>query len=367
MITSNLTGLTGELMHMPSVVFMNNRQPFIVDGLELEDGELLEVVVACNGHSYTEARRVHQGRVVFDLSGAMRQLSPDVTDVFSTRSPRVRVTAQLMYGTRTLKTIAFTALYGALDQMEGYHMAPATRRIWMNYPQTLAMWLNDSGKYVVASDEGRPSLVLQNIIQDMTEVDLIDAFRSISDNTADHYLRTLDKGGEVTVLLSSRLVSPITDATTGYWKVRLCADLTPRGSGTYLRWLQRDGSFAYWLFKQGDLQTDAVQRSAFTRYVDGDPLAPVAGQLRNPVQQDMMETRKQVLGTDCRSNEEYYYLCGLACSPVVDRLITVNGVDYWQRVNVVPGGHARSQRYGTPHHQTFELTIELPAHNTVTL
>ena len=367
MITTNLSGLAGELMHMTSVVFMNNRQPFIVDGLDLEDGELLEVTVTCNGSSYTEARRVHQGRVVFDLSGAMRQLSPDVTDVFKTKTPRVRFTVQLMYGAQTLKTLSFIALYGALDQMEGYHAAPAARRVWMNYPQTFAMWRDNAGEYIVASPDGQRDVALKNILQDMTEVDLIGALRAASDTTADRYLRTLDKGGEVTVLLSSRSVTPLTDAAEGYWKVRLCADLTPRGTGTYLRWLQRDGSFAYWHFKQGDLQTDAAQRSAFSRYVEGDPLAPVDGQLRSSVLQDFVETRKQVLGTDCKDNEEYYYLCGLACSPVVDRLFTVNGVDFWQRVNVVPGGHVRSQRYGTPRHQTFEVTIELPAHNTVTL
>lgn len=415
MTTSQLTGgrYSGTVEYIDSPIFIFSPAPVIVSMPDAPDG--YEITLLCNsaevgGGSYEEKRAIRGGKAYFEISRILQHLGPDVSDIFNeSRAPRA---AYFTFGL-TLSDSAtggvlwsfpvFNALMGALDQGETYAYGttpetPITRRLWINYPQTVlvadngvldtsAIILNPSEassfKFVPLRDisgldtpvVGEADL-LERLQQAALNVDLsLDADTQAAAFTA---YGTLKSGKPMTLGLSTRFrVTPeghdSGDRASGMegitmQHVKFIPDKTPRGEGTYLRWLHRDGSFGYWHFHNGDIAVSSEEDNAFQRVILGNPAELQNGRYANPAHADFVETRTLALGTHADDASEYDYLLGLATSPVVERLIEQpNGGHVWQRVNVAPGSYSRSRKWMTPRRTPFDISIILPQRNTIKL
>ena len=384
MISTELTGMAGYMLHMAPVVFMYNRQPLILQGLELPDGEAIAVTVENTetGETHTETRRVRSGRVDFDLSGAMRHLSPDVANVFRLHEENfpgayVPFAARVDYNGTQVAALSFTGLYGALPPDGSYGTDTRNVTLYKYYPTIVRLWRREGDEFAVldADNPGYFAILPIEVEPDQPFVD-IDLYSMLGwvaqegDLVAEAFVQALEEGRTVNALLPSpHIYGGGGNMDFGEQPVRLHLETGPEaGPAVFLRWLRRDGTTGQHLFSPGMLQTDAAQRSAAARYIAGNPLARddyEGMNISNPVIQDFIETRKLSLGTLCRTTEEFDYLRELTVSPVVD--IYDPDQDSWTRVNVLPGSYTRSQKFNTPHAQTFEVTIEYPTHDTITI
>lgn len=392
--------ITDGSLSLPNTfaVYMYSPFPVIVESASLAS---VEMYVYCRntGRSHSEKRSLHEGRAEFDLSRIAQLLAPDVDDVFSMNPsqdgeacPYVSLEFDIEAPDGTvLSTQTLWGIYGAMDALDE-RFGSQRRRIWVNYPQTLQVWEDSSEEMLITGDyingDFYPSLSLLDGTP-MVEMDLQLHLGELGGQD----LRAALKSGKTANVYASCAFGGIdTLEEQDLYSLALVPDLTPLGAGTYLRWLHRDGTFGYWCFRNGALNADVGQHSAFRRHISGNPAEPQNGIYRNGAKQDFRATRRLSLGAKCETLDEFEYLCGLASSPVVERMVIVpveemlvSGDDLalldgdslqlmvargdirWQRVNVVPGSYARSVRRNTPSLQDFEIVIELPERNTVTL
>lgn len=366
--------INGGSMHMPNTfaVYMYSPFPVIVESASLSDVSL-HVTCRDTGLRHSETRALFDGRAEFDLARIVQLLAPDVDGVFGMNltldgeaSPYVELEFELDAPSgAVLITRELLGLYGTQDQLDE-RFGPQRRRVWVNYPQTLQIWKDSADEMRITGDFGDfyPPINATGSTA-MVEMNLPLHW----DYFGGEELRDALKAGKTTNVDVSCVFGGLdTVKDQDFYSLVLVPDLTPLGAGTYLRWLHRDGTFGYWCFRNGALRTDAAQRSVFLRHVEGNPSEAVGDRYRNGVKQDFRATRQLSLGAKCETLEEFEYLCGLATSPVVDRMVILPDGDIrWQRVNVVPGSYARDVTYNTPSLQDFEITIELPERNTVTL
>lgn len=410
MTTSQLTGgkYSGTVEYLESPVFTFSPAPVIVSMPDAPDGYEITLRCAVSEYagSYEEKRVIRAGKAYFEISKILQHLGPDVADVFNAdRAPRA---AYFTFALRLSDSVTgdvlwsfpvFNAIMGALDQGETYAYgttpeAPITRRLWINYPQTVTVADNEvmSSSFIAFDFNGDLfKFVNQWDISGagtpvVGEIDLLERLLKASIN-ADQMLDTetqqaaftaygnLNSGKPVTIGLSTRFrVTPeghdSGDRATSFTMqhVKFIPDKAPRGEGTYLRWLQRDGSFGYWHFQNGDLSVSAEEDNAFQRTILGNPAELQKGRYANLAHADFTETRTLALGTHANDASEYDYLLGLASSPVVERLLEQSNGGYaWQRVNVAPGSYARSRKWLTPRRTPFDISIILPQRNTIKL
>lgn len=363
-------------MQLPNIyaVYMYSPFPLIVTSATLTSVSLR---VTCWDTTlyHIETRALHEGRAEFDLARIAQLLAPDVDNVFSMNTsqdgeagPYVRLEFELETSDGSvLATREIVGLYGSHDQLEE-RFGFQRRRIWVNYPQTLQIWKDSSDEMFITGDyidgDFYPALSLPFKAPDMTEMDFM---HHLGEPGGLNLREALISGKTASIAVSCQFGGRDILSLRNFYDLKLVPDLSPRCAGTYLRWLHRDGTFGYWLFANGAMDTEAGLRNTFSRKIEGNPSEAVKGAYRNSVKADFTEVRRLTIGTRCETQDEYDYLCGLATSPVVDRLITVDGEDRWQRVNVVPGKYTRRIRYTTPQAQDFEISIELPERNTVTL
>lgn len=369
--TSTITGSA----QMPNAIaiYMYSPFPVIVRSAELDTVTLTLTNIA-TGKQYSETRQLYDGKAEFDIARVAQLLAPDVDEVFRMNLSQDGESAPystmgLTFDTQSgenLLTLSLFALYGAQDQTEE-RFGKQSRRIFVNYPQTIQIWKDRLNEMIISGDyidgDFYPALALPPTAE-MVEMDLM---LHLGELPGQALRAALVSGKPADVSVTCRFGGADIVSSRDYYDLKLLPDLTPRGTGAFLRWLHRDGTFGYWHFACGASTTGAASRTTFMRRIDGNPAEPVDGAYRNSVKADFIESRQISLGTRCNSLEEHDYLCGLVTSPVVERLIEVNGADRWQRVNVVPGSYTRSMRFDAPSIQPFELAIELPPRNTVSL
>ena len=410
------SGHYGTIHYPNSVAFMYSRLPVILQEQSapaLVIGARLDIM--CNSKQHTEARSALNGRVEFDIRRAVQLLSPDIDDAPQCSDAgqplkatcTLRLTLNTEFGDYVVLLDSFEVLYGALDQGEIYG-EHTQRRLWLNYPQTFALWRDLDGEMAFITDDAY-------IYPDATGVDFCEC----------DFVQTLKDSGETKLLQELRNGRPLLNLGLT-WRTRiadgqesredirtvtLVPDNTRRGAGTYLRWLNRRGELSYFLFTNSKLRTTSSVSDTFTRYYIGDPTTYDGGVFVNPQKANYREAREMVLGATGLSLDEYEDLCDLATSPVVERLmpdaiedaptarvfdggdaagdaskIYLDGetattevgdgdarsglvpvVNRWQRVNVAAGTFERSIRRTTPSRQDLEIIIELPERNTVQL
>lgn len=396
MITETITIDSQTLLtvqYKGSPAFMYSRTPLLIsDPSKTLSAINLRVSNPETGASFIESRQFYNGDTAFDLSAIMRHLSPDVTSLLSSQRGNQGAseyfTIELIYADDIVWTKSYYyAIFGALNANESYRSKaldashPEVRRIWVNYPQTFCLNQDiDDNHYFVLPSGTKIAAQHDNPDYFSIEDDLVEALGADGRDEAQGCLEALRAGTPQLVGLSNyAYVNAQAEQKTfngPYW-LKLLPDLTPAlaPGRTYLRWLQRDGSFGYWLFYSGELQVVASEGTSFQRYYASPDEPSYFGNYAqfdsNSRQADFSETRTLNLGTTVETLEEFEYLAGLMTSPVVDRYVISgeNGGEHagWERVNVLPSSQAYSRKRSTPRLRQIELTIQLPDRDTIKL
>ena len=417
MRTTQITRPAGVIHYPNGIAFMYSRQPVIIEcGAGASYNTTVKVTCETNGGaSYTETRRMLNGRAEFDISRIMQTLARDVDGVlqrvdYENGSALAEVfSLEVTIGNTKVLTLQneIQALYGALDAGEVYGQK-TTRRLFMNYPQTLNMWKDAFGSFqtIFAGVTNTPpysgASALCREVCPLTFLGaaLLTALRNgqaVQGTTS--WLYRLQEGVQSTQLTRETTLIP---------------DNSPRGLGVYLRWLNRRGEVSYWRFDKTQLETAGAVSESFRRHYEGDPAAPVDKVFRNEDKRSYEENRRLGITTTGLSEEEFDDLCTLLTSPVVEMLyvaeeytglgLVVNGgtavavgdgavdgqgaeanltgldggsardtqlhyseEDRWVRVNIEGGTQGRRNRQSTPRLHDFEATITLNQRNTARL
>lgn len=386
----NQTRLTVQYKVSPA--FMYSRTPLLVSDSSQALATIdLRVSLLETGVSFVESRQFYNGEASFDLGSIMRLLAPDVTSLLSAqrgnRGASEAFFVELIYVDDIVWSRSYDAIFGALNANESYRCKaldvanPESRRLWVNYPQTFCLNQDIDDAHFFELPSGTKVAVENENPDDFSkEADLIQTLAVSFDSETLSCFRALTAGLPQLVGLSNYVyVNAQAEQKTfngPYW-LKLIPDLTPAFAPgrTYLRWLQRDGSFGYWLFHSGELQVVASEGTSFQRYYANPDEPSYFGDYvqfdRNARQADFNEARTLNLGTTVDSLEEFEYLAGLMTSPVVDRYVISgeNGGEHagWERVNVLPSSQAYSRKRSTPRMRQIELTIQLPDRDTIKL
>lgn len=373
-----IDGVEYEVEYDEPLVFLYSKNTLTINCSESSrvDGFFFSVTNLDTGKKYTEQRYFFESSIYLNLGVIMRQVARDPTEILGSLYPYVplRVAIEDDKGEAWF-SYEVTGIYGARNVGESYRFSitPSHRRLWVNFPQTFTLFDDaDDNQHYRLSDGfkiyARNAAPGRMIIED----DLLMSFDAFSEAESSEAARHLRAGAPLIVGLSTRAAFTGTNAMIRgseglmYW-LNLVPDLTPLDAPgrTYLRWLQRDGSFGYWLFHTGELGVTSAARNSFQRFYTFPDFA------RNPRQADFTESRTLTLSATVNNQEEFDYLCGLLTSPVVDRLISVEDnvrtVNRWERVNILPSTQAYSKKFNTPRRRELEITIQLPDRDTITL
>lgn len=356
--TITVGGQSMRVDYPDALAFMYSRQPVLVVPANA-DGPLSVVVThTASGRTHTETRDPLGYEYEFDISRIMQLLAPDLDEITQKFGSLVddlsqSFTLSIAYDGETAALGTTKGIYGAKDALDE-PFGDIRRRLWVNFPQTFAVWKDGDGDVKVDIEK----LGLSFALSGEGECLLLPAI-----------------GIRFEPAVKEEIISmPVVEVTTtappsyGTRKLTLIPDHSTAEDGTYLRWVNRQGGMSYWLFKNSRLRTTSALRDSFQRFYSGDPSAAVDGIFRNPQKASYSEAREMVLGAVGLVLEEYEDLCSLATSPVVERYVpTASGSERWQRVNVTAGTFERDIRFNTPSLQDLEVVIELPERNTVTL
>lgn len=424
-VTLGSSRIQAQLTYPNSLAFMFSRQPIIVEAeQDLSGSDKIEVLVEHweSGRTYSEVRTPYQRRVEFDISRILQLLAPDIDGVLRRVSHtsgesiseeyRIIVYYESGSGGKTiLKEVYITAMYGTLEPGDIYG-AHSQRRLWVNFPQTFNLWVDDNNELAFILDD---VYIYPNTAQTRNacyECDLNETL--LSKGYLEEFQRQLPGRPQRNIGLTwSYRIERGEEIPEEMRIITLVPDFSKRDEGTYLRWLNRRGEISYYLFKNSQLRVTTAAAETFSRYYEGDPNTPKDGGYNNPLKANLKEGREMVIGAVGVSLDEFEDLCDLATSPVVERLMPrvseentavdivydgghagtstkvevdseagesyaidagsaapdkLNDGDYlWQRINVVAGTFNRNIRKTTPNGQDFEIIIELPERNTIKL
>ena len=330
-----------------------------------------------DGRTYTEYRNVYNLEVVFDvrrfMQTAFAELNLDVVNYNGgmwTRNYNFRtISAVVTYtdnnnATVVVASFSVDSVFGNIER--GESTGGNVRRRWfVNYPFTLDFYCRRGEMFdLVVDGVQRPGV---NFPQEQI----------LSTTTASGYSRALLNVKELidpfTIERAFRLSQPFgyvskNDVETeGILTYNVEVDRTPEKAEkrVYLRWIDNQGRFCYWLFK--DLGTsDAVAASSF---VSADIINPViynGGMNRGTeVRQSFARTKTRTLGAKSVDRETFDFLLPLASSPFVDIFdgYDANDVPQWHTVNVSAATISKS----TKPRQDFTIAVVEPAQLTQSL
>ena len=330
-----------------------------------------------DGRTYTEYRNVYNLEVVFDvrrfMQTAFAELNLDVVNYNGgmwTRNYNFRtISAVVTYtdnnnATVVVASFSVDSVFGNIER--GESTGGNVRRRWfVNYPFTLDYYCRRGEMFdLVVDGVQRPGV---NFPQEQI----------LSTTTASGYSRALLNVKELidpfTIEHAFRLSQPFgyvskNDVETeGILTYNVEVDRTPAKAEkrVYLRWIDNQGRFCYWLFK--DLGTsDAVAASSF---VSADIINPViynGGMNRGTeVRQSFARTKTRTLGAKSVDRETFDFLLTLASSPFVDIFdgYDDNDVPQWHTVNVSAATISKS----TKPRQDFTIAVVEPSQLTQSL
>ena len=143
-------------------------------------------------------------------------------------------------------------------------------------------------------------------------------------------------------------------------------DIDRGTNGVYLRWIDQQGRYCYYLFKEIGSALTVSASSTWERNDMNIPTAYIDGvNIETPVRQSLSRKKTRSLGAKLVDSETYDFLLTLAQSVVVDVFdgYDANDAPLWHRVNIIAGNYEKT----TKHYQDFIFSIEEPAQSAQTL
>ena len=340
--------------------------PAIIE-IERQDGNddlfTAEVTLAIGGDTYTEKRISNKGHAVFDIMSYIQMLLAEVDysvldyGVKFQNSPLVRdvsvtVTATGLPGAGTQLTFDMTCVWGCMDAGEVFG-GEYRRTWWPGYPFTFDVASQPLNYFDVSYDDNPVQAVAFEV--------------PAGDDRMHHYIVNPAEvfsiegvNRDIYVAIPNALHIKDDIEGVGVTSYRLTLDRC--GSGVYLRWIDRQGRYEYYLFKQMGEGCAVTVADSFFR---NDMLVPaqfVDGVNRSIRLRQIFERKDTLqLVAPLVDGHTFGFLLSLGQSPVVDMFVGYDsaGVPMWKRVAVT----AREVTRTNAHLQDFTVSIQLPEKN----
>lgn len=326
------------------------------------------VTIKCEATSqtYREAREAIGGECVIDIQRYLQMLftnlapsdfdySSRISDSQFVRS--VVVDVNIAYGVSSTYTLSFDVecIWGALDAGDEYGGHKV--RVWFTkYPFTFNAPARADGYFDVRADNN-PSQV---IAFDLPTVDDGKGFHHYIFNPALIFdVFPVDRRLYVAIPNALHIENDDEGVDVASYELRVdrCS------SGVYLRWIDRQGQYAYYLFKQTARGYEVKEDGAFQRNDMRNPARYINGvNVASYSRYDLSQNDTLTLVAPLVDDQIYDYLLDLAQSPIVDQFMGYgsDNAPQWRRVRVAPGTRSRS----TDPMQDFTINIYLPEKNT---
>lgn len=314
----------------------------------------IDVSVTHGAITHTAAYYAHGGKVyanidafvqsLFDTSSFGVDYSQTVS-VANTFIDGVGLDVVVTYDDSTTETaqLSFDALWGAEDYGGESFYALRDVRWWPAFPFTLGVYIGANGTALMNGQSYTINKGVSNIQPPSCVGELINAYTiegGIIQSTFDTTFDITFQGGGGTILQTARLhVDNIHD------------------EGIYLRWLDRHGFYAYWLFKGKDeqLTTETIRaflRADFAYYSDVYSFGNGAG-----FRQAVSRGRILPICAPLVNGMTWDYLADVLSSPLVDMYMgDDNGTPQWMSVGVQSGTWTKTD----DDLQDFAINIILP-------
>lgn len=321
-------------------------------------------------NSYNEEREPLNGTAYFDIQRYLQLLFSDVVhEVLDYSkdfidSPLKKAASVTIYWYRNgnqyyLGTFGIDAIWGAISARES--SGGIMRRKWfVRYPFTVDVFAKNGTSFDVQVDGKWSDIMFYNHNEDATGATpyhryLLNPAKVIDTSTV---ART------VHIAVPHSLILKNDEEAVGL--VAYTLDIDRSTNGVYLRWIDRQGRYCYYLFKEIGGTTKV---SAALTWECRDTDVPAAYEnnvnIETSTRQYLKQASTRSLGAKLVDSETYDFLLTLVRSVVVDVFDGYNGDDapQWHRVNIVPGSYERT----TKHLQDFIFSIEEPAQNAQTM
>lgn len=349
--------------------------PAVVRLTDISAYQQASVTVASttNGRTYTETREVHNGSVYFDIQRAIQMCFDEVEratidyGVAFNDSPlkhSVKVTTKLTGEGGSIQPTAYyiDALWGAIRV--GESSGGELRRRWfVNFPFSVDVFTKYGDEFDITVDDGRSDGVIY--YNQEPNADGATEYRRALLAPA-HIFDVAPTTQNIHIALPHGIVLKDDTESNGLTAYTLDIDRTEQSdNNVYLRWVDSQGRYEYYLFKQmgDDYEYTA---GAWERNEVDIPTAYVQGQnVASGMRQAFTQSIGMTLGAKLVDAQTLDYLLTLLGSPIVDMFAGYddNDTPLWRRVNVSPSKFQRT----TKPLQDFSVQIVVPSLNLQTL
>lgn len=336
----------------------------------IRDGVSVSIIDDQTGKQYREFREPFSGGARFDIRRYLQimfgDLSQAVVDygkafVDSPVKKTATVSVALHQGEEQQEIISFKidALWGGISAGESSG-GVFNRRWFTNYPFTFDLF-TQSGDALDVRVDGKSDPGVEFVDHAPNAIGAT-PFRRRLVNPA-HLFDASQVEQSIHVAAPHSLVLKNDTERTGLTAYTLTVDRCD--SGVYLRWIDRQGRYCYYLFKLLGTAAATTISASWERNTMTTPTAYVGGQnIETPAQQSLTTKPTISIGAKLIDSETFDFLLTATRSPIVDVFDGYDGnTPMWHRVNIVAGNYTKT----TKNFQDFTMTIEQPVQTSQTL
>lgn len=314
--------------------------------------------------SYSEEREPFNGAAYFDVRRYLQLLFNNVAQGVIdyskafVDSPLKKNIYATIYWYRNgsqfyLGTFGIDAIWGTISARES--SGGIMRRKWfVRYPFTVDVFAKNGTSFDVLIDGKQSDIMFYNHNEDAEGATpyhryLLNPARVIDPSTV---------ARSVHIAVPHSLVLKNDEEAVGM--VGYTLDIDRSANGVYLRWIDQQGRYCYYLFKEIGSASTVSTSSTWERNDMNVPTAYIDGvNIETLVRQSLSRKKTRSLGAKLVDSETYDFLLTLAQSVVVDVFdgYDANDAPLWHHVNIVAGSYEKT----TKHYQDFIFSIEEPA------
>lgn len=318
------------------------------------------------GAEYAEVREPFAGTFYFDIRRYLQIMFDDIAPsriahnkafIDSPLKRTASVDVEVFAGREkhTLFSFLVDALWGAISARES--SGGIMRRKWFTgYPFTIDVFARYGTSFDVLVDGKQSDIMFYCHEADATGATpyhryLLDPTKIIK---PDATTRTIHIAAPHGILLLNDTESI---GLTAY-----SLDLDCSTDGVYLRWIDRQGRYCYYLFRETGSAATVSAEDTWEAGSTTPPTAYVNGvNIESFTRQQLQRRTTRSVGARLVDAETFDFLLSLAQAVIVDVFdgYDIDGIPQWHRVNIVPGGYEKT----TTHCQDFIVSIEEPTQN----
>ena len=310
-----------------------------------------------------DERAVFNGGCVFDIQRVLQMAFANVehskiayNEAFNDSPLKTALTVAVSIQTGTtwnqVDSFMIDAIWGAISARESSG-GVMLRKWFRHFPFTVDIFAKNGTSFDIEVDRGAAEIVFYSQKEDAEGATPYHRYLMNPAKVLD--IATAERSVHIAVPHS--LVLKNDEESVGLVAYTLELDCATKG--LYLRWIDRQGRYCYYLFRSlGTADANSVALAWEQNSMDV-PTAYYDGVNNESPARQSLSTRHTVsLGARLVDSETFDFLISATTSPVVDVFdgYDADGAPTWHRVNVV----AVSVSKTTAHYQDFTMSIEEP-------